>query len=754
MSKLRTSWSGRLYTIATVALTVALALVAGPASAAEPTSAENFSPDEIPATAAAVDADDMILSDRPDGSTTSASTFHATTVTTTDAVLVEFHLCDSFADNQAGSGAGADPNLDGDCLKLGEDTTGVIPSPGPAGAGKAFEAELDIPANKEDLTPGAGGDPEFVTWICTSTTRTDANCDSEVEENVNPDDSSTPANPPAQSSAGEITSPPHGSSVSNAGFIARASTSPDVTNVTFCIAQDAGGLPGDPADEGQAADDGDPFDCLFTQADDNGTPDNPPSQQSTFKTWSARLGGGTVPDNAEFALVVFEGDSANTDGAGLCAGDGDCQLDSHYLVSAIPTPTTAVLAWPDEGATQDEYCMDNDQLPNQNAVPNSTGMVGEAQWVQGCIFDQSGVPITDDINWAFQATPDSDAGATSTNMTGFNAGYCLQFIIFFCISEANEGDENDLNANNFSEMVDGDGDGDPDANGGDAATSAGITGAADQSFQADAPGVYTVTFCVDANNDAEDANPAQSPTPCAGEALSVSGTKTFFEDVDHVHVKRQDQTDALCHTGASTTTAPAGSSVTLRGCTLAVIPSTGDEIPVGDVHVIWITNPLARPDDPGQITSQTNTSDNNGQATATVTAPASGAEKTSTIRFCVDEFPATGGAGQGNGICDAAEAGSGAGPGTQADYQINWTGAAAGACTGFNRIRGNNENNLLIGTGDCDRIKARGGDDTSRGKGGNDVLNGGRGRDKGNGGPGTDKCVKTEKKRRCELGKR
>jgi hypothetical protein len=689
-----------------------LVLVATPASAADPVSAENFNPDEVVATGGGALAP-MVLSDRPDGSSTSDTMAHVTTVTTTEAAVVEYHLCDTFVDDQAGDVAvDPDPNADGDCFKVGEDTTGVIPAPGPAGAGRAFELAFDIPAAQEDLA----GTTEFVAYICTSAAaRTEANCDSEVEDDIHVDDSSTPANPPAQTSAGEVTFPSHGSSVSNAGFTATASTSPDVIQVIFCIVEetdvttDAGN-----ADEGaDAAGDGDPTQCDTGQLVAN--PDNPPAQQGTFKTWSAFL---DPPDNAEFGVVLFEAGSGPTPGAGLCSGDPDCQLDSHYIVSALSTPTEVKIALDDHG----------DNCQGTDIVTSDVAIVPFQQSVSGCIFDQSGNDITNNVNWAFQATPDADAGATTVATSGWDLLGGLDGTAF------------DRNLNNFFEIVNGDAN---DAGAGDRAL---------QQFRVRAPGSWTLVFCLDSNNDAQPANPAQSSTPCAGETLSATATKEGVEEIDHVHVKKQSETDTLCHTGSSSTTAPAGSVVTLQGCALAVTQTTSNEVPVSDVHVLWIVNPASQPDDPGQIPTQTNTTDGQGHATAQVTSGANAGDKTTTIRFCLDEFPATGGALAGNGICDSFEGGRQADPALQADYQINWTQPAAGGCpNGFNRIRGNNENNLLIGTKDCDRIKARGGDDTSRGKAANDVLNGGKGEDKGNGGPGTDKCVKTEKKRRCEI---
>jgi Ca2+-binding RTX toxin-like protein len=233
--------------------------------------------------------------------------------------------------------------------------------------------------------------------------------------------------------------------------------------------------------------------------------------------------------------------------------------------------------------------------------------------------------------------------------------------------------------------------------------------------------------------------------------MSASATLHVVPPVDHVHVKKESAAGALCHTGSSAGAAVAGSTVTLQGCALG-LAADGTEVAAGDVRVLWILNPT-RPSDPGQIAFQQDSTDADGQARATVTSASGDAGRTTTVRFCVDEFPATGGGTEGNGICDAGEVGSGLPkPGLQADYTIEWTakGGKTGPCAaGFNRIRGDQQNNLMIGTSGCDRILARGGNDILRGNAGNDILNGGKGVDRARGGPGRDRCPRTEKKKSC-----
>jgi len=765
----------------------ALVLVPAPASADDPISAENFSPDGPGGTGPPQNATDdtviSVMSDRSDGGD---STFHATTVASTNTTHVEYYICPTaFPDSQVESGAdvaAADPTLpaNGCGPPVAQDTTGVAVPGAPAGTGEVYEAQIDITVD---------GLRDFVAWVCAGPTSTDADCDAEVESEIEMDDGST--NPGSATSSGEIIGPGHGANISNAGFTARARTSPDVTGVTFCLAIQ-GTVATDPANEGDGitAGDGDPTNCVedadFAGPGSDSTiktdvsPDNPAAQQATFKTWSVTYDAGETPDNLEMALVLIEGTDTDGDpltgspaaasGAGECAGgDIDCQLDSHYVVSTTPTGTTAVVAFPDEG--------DPDELPNDCDEPEATS-VAESEpeqytRVQGCVLDQSGNNITDTVNWAFELSP-ADPVNTATDESGFecvNAGpgktcsdtnypdetaapsdsgehtvdigagpASFAYPNYECNGldpspgppfsttdacptgpSGADGTQRDANSDRFYEQADGD----------PGQTGAGTANIADQVLDFHTSGVYQVTFCLDSNNDA-----ATSTTPCTGESVVATGTKTVTGPVEHVHVKPQTATDAECHTGESTVQAPAGTSFTLQGCALALV-GTDEQGSIG-AHVIWVLNPAGAVGGVGTLANAQNVTNSQGQATAELSSTSSAVGQTTTVRFCLDEHPASTTGGQdGNGTCDAAEAASGAELKTQADLQVNWvSGDALGLCEPL-RL-GAEQAEILIGTGGDDRICGFGGADTLRGLGGDDVLLGGPGDDRLFGGPGDD----------------
>lgn len=803
-----------------LATTAALVLVAGPASAADPTSAENFSPDAAPATGASLDGPISVMSDRSDGGN---STFHATTVASANATQVQWYVCPvGFPDSQvdvAADGADQDPTAAGTTpcgTPVGTDATGVA-----AGSGEVYEAEINVPAD---------GTFDFVAWVCTGTT-TNADCDAEVEPSIVMDDAS---NSPSGTTSGDITGPLHGASISNAGFTATARTSPDVTGVTFCLAID--GTPAqDPANQGDGSPgDGDPVTCI-TDSDFGGTgtvgtiktdvaPNNPSGQQATFKTWSVAYTGAETPDNLEMALVVFEGTPTDGDpvtgmpaaesGSGSCAaGTIDCQLDSHFVISGAPVGTTALVAFPDEGTTAN--------LPNDCG---ETGAVSAAEQepnqyarVQGCVQDQSGNNITNSVDWAFQLAP-PDTTNTATDESGFeclNAGpgktcsdtnypdetaapmnsgehtvdigappASFKYPDYECNGvdpspdptapcpsgpSGADGAQRDSNSDRFYEQADGD----------LGQTAGGTANIADEVLDFHTSGVYTVTFCFDSNNDA-----ATSTAPCAGEAVIATGTDTVTDPVDHVHVKAQTTTDAKCHTGETTLKVPAGSSFTLRGCALSL--QGANENPSIGAHVLWSVNPQGTTGDTGTLSNQQSATNTEGQATAEVSTNASAVGKTTTVRFCLDDYPAstTGGA-DGNNVCDAAETASGAALKTQSDLVLNWEGPGdRGLCDplrvtaedkeilvgtdgndricgfgGADTLRGGSGNDTLLGsTGDDvlsggngnDTLKGGGGDDSLKGGSGNDTLKGGGGRrDTAKGGSGSDFC-KAEFLKACE----
>ncbi|MGH2709925.1 MAG: hypothetical protein ACRDH9_01815, partial [Actinomycetota bacterium] len=591
MSDLTNRRGGRtlaaFFALSTVA---ALVLAATPASAADPTSAENFSPSgpgaSGPPQGITGDTVISVMSDKSDGANT---TFHATTVASTNATSVHYYICPvAFPDVQVGHAdvVANDPTqaANGCGASVGTDTTGVTPAG--AGAGEAYEAEIDVPSD---------GSFDLVAWVCGGTTTTDADCDSEVESAITMDNSTGVA---GDTSSGDITAPAHGAGVSNAGFTASARTSPDVTAVTFCLAALDATTPGvSPADEV-----GDPTECV-TDADFDGAA-GPTTIKSdvaadtssaTFKTWSVTYTDAETPDAtmSEFALVLVEGTADDGDappvtpansGSGSCAAvDVDCQLDSHYVVVGAPGGATAVVAFPDEGnaATLPNNCTETDKTANGEAEPEQYSRV------QGCVLDQSGNNITNGVNWAFEVDP-VDATGTATDETGFecqNAGpgktcsdttfpdagaapmdsgehqvdvgvppAAFGFPNYECNGldpnpgppfgtdacptgpEGADGTQRDANTDLFYEQADGD----------PGQTAGGTANVADEVLDLHMGGAYVVTFCLDSNNDA-----GTSSDPCAGETVTATGTQHVQPLVDRVLLKPAEQTDALCATGAA-----------------------------------------------------------------------------------------------------------------------------------------------------------------------------------------------------------
>jgi hemolysin type calcium-binding protein len=223
----------------------------------------------------------------------------------------------------------------------------------------------------------------------------------------------------------------------------------------------------------------------------------------------------------------------------------------------------------------------------------------------------------------------------------------------------------------------------------------------------------------------------QSATPCAGETLSASAIKTIAvtpgSAANHIHLLRSSDVAAnsSCHVGPSAFSAPAGTNVNLTGCLKDLY-----ENPIPGARTIWTAVVLGTAFFVGTPESL---SDANGQADAAIGSPKSAEGSNTSIQFCQDE--------NADGACDG---------GTASTVNIAWgPPGTTPPSAGCNKIRGNGQNNLLVGTAGCDKIFARGGDDTSRGKAGDDKLNGGRGFDKARGGPGTDTCPRSENKKSC-----
>jgi hypothetical protein len=426
-----------------------------------------------------------------------------------------------------------------------------------------------------------------------------------------------------------------------------------------------------------------------------------------FKEWSAFV---NPDDDAELGLFLWE---FTTGGQGACAGTSpSCQLDSHYIVSSNAVPTRAVIDIVNTTSTPASACIDDPATPAVEGPDTSeTDVPGVTEAIRGCVVDQSGTLMTGGVETAFQVSP-VDPAATAADTTGFEGG---------------EGEENDTNADNFVEQVDA-----------DAADLGG--GQVDQSIEFHRAQTYTVTFCVDSNNNAEDTPPTtvppttQSATPCAGEAISASATKTIAvtsgSAAHHSHLLRSSdvQADPSCHVGSSSFTVPAGSSVNITGCLKDQF-----ENPVPGGRALWTMPVLGTAFFVG---TPEQTTDANGQADAVIGSPADAQGRNTSVTFCQDQ--------NADGACDTPAS----------TLNITWgpptTQPPPPPPARCNRIRGSQADNLLIGTAGCDKMRALAGDDTMRAKAGNDRLNGGRGFDRGKGGPGVDRCSRsTELQRSC-----
>lgn len=696
MKNVRKGRSGRTLALLVGLLTLAAFGGAVGALAVPPVNAENFHPNkDQPGGAGGVITP---LSDKPDGSTTSNATAHVTTVATIDTAAVEYFICPM-------AYAGMDPNVPASgCDQVGLDTTPTVPvSTGVPNVDEAYEAEIDLVEE---------GVRDFVAWVCTSATvRDTTNCIQEKEDDVTLEDAST-GTAASQTSAGEITFPPHGSGVSNLGFTATASTSSDVASLCFQPDYDEGAT--------TAPDNGSAATCSGGVVDS--APNNSDDDQTACKcrTWSAFI---NPTDDKEFGLQIIEQPTVAPpadSGQGACSDPAttQCQLDSHYLVSSAPVPTTAVVHF---SSVTNSACVDDPATAPVIEAPDTaeTNAPHVEETVEGCLFDQTGNLINDaaGIETAFQVTP-VDAAAAAADPTGFD-------------DPAQEGDENDTQADSFVEQVDLDG----------GADQAGADDRADQKVEFHRAGTYAITFCRDENNDAEDTASPQSATPCAGEAVAAAAMMTIVAgptdaNARHNHLLRSSDVAAspACHTGSSSFSAPAGSNVSLTGCLKDVY-----ENPVPGAKTLWTAVVLGTAFFVG---TPDQTTDPGGQADATVGSPTSAEGKNTTIAFCQDENV--------DGTCDQAPA----------NVNITWSAAPKpppGSCPeegGYAKQKGSKGDDKLKGDEGCNKLIGKKGDDKLIGRGEDDLLIGGPDFDVCIGGPGEDifkGCEKIKKGSQTEV---
>jgi len=604
-------FKGRALAVSVVALTAAgvVGLTPFQASAVAPSAGANLHPDDT-YTAASRKAN--ILSDRFDGVDSLA---HITSIASTDTQAVEYFVCPTAFSDPGDPTTGASG-----CQSIGVDTTGVKPNV-PVANSQAFDILWDIPPALDTQTR------DIVAWMCSqANSRILANCFSRDEDNTQLDDSSTGGG--LQTTAGEIVSPTHGQALSNSGpstFVARTST--DVNSLGFCwdlataSSPPAGGC--------------DFFDAVGAAS----------TTTATYKEWTLTFGAGFTLglQNQQFELAIIELTS-NTEAGNVCSGDAtDCQLDAHFIATGPPTPTAARMTF-GTSAT----CNAANSPP---AVTSVTDQAGNHEIVRLCVFDQFNNNITNQIDTALQVTPvDSKRLFNGTaDPTGFDSGVDNGGVFTghpgSGTGVAGEGTEHDTNVDNYFEQVDGD------------PGNAGGSGTLDNSVEFHATGQYTITGCYDSNNDAEFAPGPGSPTPCSGETVSASLTKTITANViQHAHMRltSQVQSDPTCHTGASQTSVPSGSTINVTVCGRDFY-----ENGVAGVHIIW------RLDGFGFYTATSDTTDSSGNGNATVSSSRDTVDHQATLTACIDV--------NNNGACDTI---FGAFTEATAQFQITWTAAA------------------------------------------------------------------------------
>jgi len=569
--------------LATAAFMVAafVGVLAGPASAVSPpTSVQSFNPSHTDGGGlTCVDSkgndghrndysgtnctDDTTLSDKADGN----GTVHVTGVASSNADRMIWSYCTTGHVPPSGS-----------CTTMGEDDSGVTPTAvdggsNPVTTDEAYDIEFDIPSSLDGVTR------DVVAEACNGAPDgTHSNCVDDTVTDVLFDDSGSGANP--QTTAGDITTPAHGSSVSNNGFTATASTSAELDRVVISTEETT--------DSTNIGDDVD-----YCSSDDDTTPD---TTSATVDTWSASLA--TCGDNTDSVSLFSEN---NTFASGVNAscdnGDDGCLMDRHWIAGGEPVPTTAVITLPDQATSAHPDGSCDEPITTGTDVPDST------ETVEGCLYDQGGNNVTNDFDWAYQVTPVDTKASQDPD-----SGYCC-----------GDGEENDTNSDQFREQVDGD----P----GDAGSEA------DEGFYAIQAQQYTLTFCYDSNNDAEDTPPGiltQSATPCAGESVSATATKTITAGTggtnDVIRFAADAGADPTCPTGNNSTSAPADQPVNVVEC---VFDDFGN--PVAGAKVQWFVDY-----GPGNYTAQQQTTDANGRATATF---GNGAEGVQTgIYSCEDDL--------------------------------------------------------------------------------------------------------------------
>jgi len=557
--------------------------LAGPAFAAAAENAADISMFMPSSAGFAPSASEAVLSDKVDGGSTAGA--HLVTVAATGYKAAEWFVC---ADASVGFTTGAeDPSTIDGCTTspIATDTTAAQPK---ASSDNTFDAFWDIPQTVTEKLGGGSSSPniddstqDIVTRACTNTGFT-TGCHNEWADNVYVDDTSDDSGP-NQTSAGEITSPANGALVSSAGFRATATTSDDVNQVEFCLADgDAGAeLSG----------------CITsTSAHQVGTFDS--STPAGTRQWHTDFTSGEVTGMADtdFAVVLNESQGGDDE----CLGNGqECQLDVHY-VDSVPFANSAVINFPGfkaDGVTPNDT---NGKCANSTGTGGTsyTAKSGASFPVGGCLL-QGSTSVTDSVDSAYTLAPqDPTTTGGVICFTGTIGGY----------GEGAEGPPT-TPADQCQESVDG-----APGNGSEAQNTIKLLKA----------GSYTAVVCQDLNNDGACGS---GDTPSATGTITITTGTTAVNN--QLHLASEVTSDPTCQTGSGATTAPAGSTVNLTGC-----PEDSGFNNMPNIPVIWFT-PAGTPPN-GFFTAQPNTSDASGHANASVSSTASQVGTSMAVRFCGD----------------------------------------------------------------------------------------------------------------------
>lgn len=692
------------------------------------------------------------------------TTYPLRSVSFTDGVLYEWWNCDDTA---------ADEWTSGQCTLIASDTTPEVSVPPFLVATvNAWSGEFDIPAAQEgsrrhirgvacqsDYTAGSAGP----TAHCTHDTTGPGTGDAGIGvEDMHYDDSSSTADHGERTIAGRIWALDFGACLGGAVNPCTDLTGDDVhgalvPNDGFTIV----GFSSDPDGPGTGSTDADAMHfCLDLDSDPN-TPnaDNPNGTGGGCNTnatdtnpdddplctslgapfnladcWTSTI---NPPDTNQFAVSMIEYDDglsggSDASGSGDCEGDtiiaagggdsgaepggaedevgDDCQLDKIYLTSQ-------------EAEVEQVHLHNEDPV---NGYPSGAGdtqidVGSSASGDQGPTFCQNANRAKDDnvptnafaeLHFcAFDQFADIDGNGDKDTGRAISVPVTMELSGSgdFVDGGNCDGNVNDVDGDGLFESC--------------TATGSGFTYEAE--FTDAVEEAVTVTACFDG----EANTPANPDYGCADETLKDTLVKNFEPGYDHVHLRfAEDVTNragpSACHTGAVSKTKGAATTVPLVGCVQDANHQGAAGIPV-----IWRVIAGI----PAQFLSVEQTTDADGTADASITAPGASEGSATTLRFCVDF--------NNNGVCDSdpSEIGTAVGCALcHADVQITWTKAATpgGGC---NKIRGSNGNDKLKGTAGDDCIKGRRGDDKLRGKAGADLLKGGPGFDICKGGPGSDR---------------